>query len=155
MKRHLREEKPRIILSGSPIHEPAIIEFIENCGFSVVHEDICTGSRFFDIEIGNTGDVLMDLSRAYLTKPPCARMMLIEERVKEMLKIVEEFQVDGIIYYSLKFCDPTLYDVPRLKKVLTEKGIKILFIEGDCTLGSFGQLKTRIEAFAEVLSNKG
>ena len=145
-------KNPRILLSGSPIHDPEIIAFIEKCGLDVVFEDLCTGSRFFDVDIIKTGDTLMDLSRAYLNRTPCARMMLLEERADGIKKNLGKFHADGVIYYSLKFCDTALYDVPALKKILNESGINVLFLEGDCTLGSFGQLKTRIEAFAEILN---
>lgn len=145
-------KKHRVLLSGSPIHNPEIIAFIEKCGLEVVFEDLCTGSRFFDVNIEKKGSTLMDLSKAYLNRAPCARMMLLEERVDGIKKNYEKFQADGVIYYSLKFCDTTLYDVPALKKILNESHIDVLFLEGDCTLGSFGQLKTRIEAFAEILN---
>lgn len=143
--------KPRILLSGSPINTAEIIGFIEECDLSVVYEDLCTSCRMFDLTISNTGDPLTDLSRAYLNRSPCARMMRIEERVKTIIELVKEFKVDGIIHHSLKFCDTYLYDVPFLKNAFSESGIKTLFIEGDCTLGSFSQLRTRIEAFAEIL----
>ncbi len=142
---------PRILLSGSPIHDPEIIALIEECGLNVVFEDLCTGSRFFDVSIERTGDLLMDLTKAYLNKPPCSRMMLLEKRAEGIIEEVGKLNVDGVIYYSLKFCDTALYDVPALKKILNESNINVLFIEGDCTLGSFGQLKTRIEAFAEMI----
>ena len=146
-------ENPRILLSGSPIHSPEIISFIEECGLNVVYEDICTGSRFFDIDVKKSGDILLDLSKAYLSKPPCSRMMELDKRVQGIKDMVKKFKVDGVLYYSLKFCDVTLYDIPQVKKMLTESDIKVLFLEGDGTLGSFGQLKTRIEAFTELLSN--
>ena len=148
-----QEKNPRILLSGSPIHDPEIIALIEECGLNVVFEDLCTGSRFFDVSIERTGDILMDLSKVYLNKPPCSRMMLLENRAEGIIEQVNNLNVDGVIYYSLKFCDTALYDVPALKKILNDSNINVLFIEGDCTLGSFGQLKTRIEAFTEMISS--
>jgi benzoyl-CoA reductase/2-hydroxyglutaryl-CoA dehydratase subunit BcrC/BadD/HgdB len=146
-------DRPRILLSGSPIHNPEIIGFIEDCGMDVVVEDLCSGSRFFDMTVENSGDALSDLSRAYLNKPSCSRMMMTDERKKNIVDLANEFSVHGIIHHSLKFCDTYLYDLPVLKQHLTDSGFKVLLVEGDCTLGSFGQLKTRIEAFAEVLNN--
>lgn len=144
-------DKSRVLISGSPIHNAEIIGMIEDCGFHVVYEDVCTGSRFFDTKVENKVDALADLSEAYLNRPPCSRMMMLDERVQGMIDTVKEFKADGVIHHSLKFCDTYLYDVPEVKKRLTAAGIKTLFVEGDCTLGSFGQLKTRFEAFAEVL----
>ncbi|MFH1538645.1 MAG: 2-hydroxyacyl-CoA dehydratase family protein [bacterium] len=147
--------RQRILLTGNLIHSPNILEFVEDCGLDVVYDDTCTGSRFFELPIAgtaaNTDDPLGDLARAYLFKPACARMMVIEERAKRIIEKSKEFDAAGIIHHTLKFCDTYLYDVPILKNALNDAGFQTLFVEGDCTLGSFGQLKTRIEAFAEIL----
>lgn len=145
------KDKPRILLSGSPIHDPGFIEFIEDCGVNVIYEDICTGSKFFDINIQKSDDLLESLSEAYLNRSPCARMMKIEERAKNIYKFAEKFNIDGVIHHSLKFCDVYLYDVPQLKELLREKDLSVLFIESDGRLGSLDQLKTRIEAFSEMI----
>ena len=145
-------DKPRILLSGSPIHDIEFIKFIETCGMNVVYEDVCTGSKFFDLNIVKSDDLLNSLSRAYLNRSPCARMMKIEERAKNINEISEKFNIDGVIHHSLKFCDTYLYDVPVLKEMLNKKNLKVLFIESD-GLGSTNQLKTRLEAFSEMIKN--
>jgi len=145
-----KSNKPRIVLSGSPIHDIDFISFIEDCGLNVVYEELCTGSKFFDMKINKTKDSLDSLSRAYLNRTPCARMMKIEERAEKLFEISKKFNTDGIIHHSLKFCDTYLYDVPRLRELLIEKGLSVLFLESDGTLGSLNQLKTRIEAFSEM-----
>lgn len=145
--------RPRILLTGNLIHSPEILSFIEDCGFDVVYDDTCTGGRFFEMPLGDTGDPPGDLARAYLFKPACARMMVFEERAKRINEKAKEFGAAGVIHHTLKFCDTYLYDVPNLKNSLEEAGLKTLFVEGDCTIGSFGQLKTRIEAFAEMLES--
>ncbi len=144
---------PRILLSGSPLHEIDFISFIEEIGLNVVYEDLCTGSKFFDLVIRNSQDVIASLSEAYLNRSPCARMMQIKERAEQISKTAEKFKVDGIIYHSLKFCDTCLYDVPTLKTLLTEKGLYVLFIESDGGLGNINQIRTRIEAFSEIINS--
>jgi benzoyl-CoA reductase/2-hydroxyglutaryl-CoA dehydratase subunit BcrC/BadD/HgdB len=79
--------------------------------------------------------------------------MKIEERVKKIYDITEKFKVDGVIHHSLKFCDVYLYDVPKIKELLSDNEISIVFIESDGRLGSLDQLKTRIEAFSEMINN--
>ncbi len=145
-------DKPRILLSGSPIHDIEFIKFIESSGMNVVYEDVCTGSKFFDLNIVKSDDLINSLSRAYLNRTPCARMMKIEERAANINEISEKFSIDGVIHHSLKFCDTYLYDVPPLKELLNKKNIKVLFIESD-GLGSTNQLKTRLEAFSEMIKN--
>lgn len=144
--------KPRVLLSGSPIHNVEFIDFIENCGLNVIYEDLCTGSKFFDLDVPKSKDLLESLSKAYINRSPCARMMKIEERAAYINKISQKFKIDGIIHHSLKFCDTYLYDVPQLKDLLNEKDLKVLFIESD-GLQSMNQLKTRIEAFTEMIKN--
>ncbi|NVM17416.1 MAG: 2-hydroxyacyl-CoA dehydratase [Candidatus Lokiarchaeota archaeon] len=144
---------PRILLSGSPLHEIDFISFIEEIGLNVVYEDLCTGSKFFDLVIEDSQDVLASLSEAYLNRTPCARMMKIKERAEQIYKTAEKFKVNGIIHHSLKFCDTYLYDVPALKTMLTEKGLNVLFIESDGGLGNINQIRTRIEAFSEIIKS--
>ena len=143
---------PRVILSGSPIHDVEFISFIESCGMNVIYEDVCTGSKFFDINIVKSDDLINSLGEAYLNRPPCARMMKIKERVSHIYEISQKFKIDGIIHHSLKFCDVYLYDVPIIKDMLNEKEIKVVFIESD-GIGSPNQLRTRLEAFSEMIKN--
>ena len=143
----------RILLSGSPLHEIEFIKFIEEIGLNVVYEDLCTGSKFFDLSVKPSNNLISSLSEAYLTRTPCARMMQIQERAEQILKNSEKFNVDGVIYHSLKFCDTHLYDVPALKTMLIEKGLNVLFIESDGSLGDINQIRTRIEAFSEIIKN--
>lgn len=147
------KNNPRILLSGSPLHEIDFISFIEEIGLNVVYEDLCTGSKFFDLVIKESPEVLSSLSEAYLTRTPCARMMKIKERAEQIHKTAEKFKVDGVIHHSLKFCDTYLYDVPALKTLLTENGLNVLFIESDGGLGNVNQIRTRIEAFSEILKS--
>ncbi len=148
------KQNPRIFIAGSPIHNPEIVGFIEECGFDVVGEELCSGERFFDMSVDIQANMLSSLSKAYLLKPSCARMMNLPERVKRIVAGARNAQANGILHHTLKFCDTYSYDVPALKKDLDAEGLKMLSIEGDCTLGSISQLKTRIEAFREVLLNK-
>jgi len=77
--------------------------------------------------------------------------MKVDKRVKSLIVVSKKFKTDGIIHHSLKFCDTYLFDVPILKEQLMAQGLSVLFIESDGGLGSLNQLKTRIEAFAEMI----
>ncbi|MFW9830052.1 MAG: 2-hydroxyacyl-CoA dehydratase subunit D [Candidatus Thorarchaeota archaeon] len=146
-------KNPRIILSGSPVHDVDFISFMEDCNLNVIYEDLCSGSKFFDVSVKKSKDLLESLGEAYLNRVPCARMMKIEERAQNVINLSKKFKVNGVIHHSLKFCDTYLYDVPKLKELLMDEGLNVLFIESDGTLGSTDQLKTRIEAFSEMIIN--
>ena len=57
----------------------------------------------------------------------------------------------GVIAHSVKFCDPYFARLPLIRESLRNAGLPLLIIEGDCSTGSLGQHKTRVEAFAEML----
>ncbi|OGO30900.1 MAG: hypothetical protein A2Z29_01465 [Chloroflexi bacterium RBG_16_56_11] len=74
-----------------------------------------------------------------------------QRRFDHVFRLIEEFRAEGVIFYTLKFCDPFLYDLPQLKEQLAGRGVPALVLEGDYTPGTLGRVRTRIEAFIEML----
>ena len=52
----------------------------------------------------------------------------------------------------MKFCDLHEYDVPDLRDYLENKGLPVLHIESDYSMAAVMALRTRIEAFMEMIS---
>jgi bcr-type benzoyl-CoA reductase subunit C len=144
-------EEPRLLISGSVMDNPLIIELIEQCGGSVIGDDLCTGTRQFWQPVEPDGDPLAALSRYYLNRTPCPRMKDAQRRFDHVFQLIDAFRADGVIFYTLKFCDPFLYDIPVLKSQLDARGVPSLVLEGDYTPGTLGRVRTRIEAFIEML----
>ncbi len=142
---------PRLLITGSVLENPRIVDLVEECGGRVVSDDLCTGTRRFWDNIVLGEDPFTDLSRHYLGRTPCPRMKDARRRFKHVMAMIDEFGVGGVIFYTLKFCDPYLYDVPLLKARLAERGVPGLQLEGDFTPGTLGRVRTRIEAFIEML----
>lgn len=145
---------PRLLLSGSIIDQVPIVELVERCGAVVVAEEMCTGNRYFEGLVPEEGDPLIAIARRYLERAPCSRMKDVDRRVTYLLHLVEEYNVDGVIYYTIKFCDQYQYDLPLVREALRREEIPMLYLEGDYTVGSFGQLKTRVQAFVEVVGGR-
>ena len=59
--------------------------------------------------------------------------------------------MDGVIDVTLKFCQTYDIEGATLEKRLQEENIPVLRIETDYTDADAQQLKTRIEAFCEVI----
>lgn len=78
---------------------------------------------------------------------PCMRMM--DNTGRKQLYI--DPQLKGILYHTVKFCDFYSFEYAQIKQ---HAGVPILKIESDYTVQSSGQLKTRLEAFAESLSQE-
>ena len=125
---------------------------IEQLGAMIVCDDLCMGMKYFDMEVAvDGGDPLKALSQGYIRKMPSSLIMDIDKRVENLMRLKEEYQVDGIIYQTLKFCNPHLTDIPYFKRRLSAAGIPVLFLEREHLFESTGQLKTRIQAFLELL----
>ena len=64
---------------------------------------------------------------------------------------VRQNQADGVIFLFLKFCDPHAFDYPYMKEMLEKQGVPSMLFEIEDQTSSEGQLKTRCEAFMEML----
>jgi bzd-type benzoyl-CoA reductase N subunit len=146
-----QESGPRIMIVGSLLVNSQVIEVVERAGADVVCDDMCSGSRYIEGNVEKGDDPLKALSSRYLLKSPCARMKNTELRLKKGAKLIEDFQVDGIIYQTVKFCDNHLYDFPVYQEFFQDADVPLLQIEEDFIGGNIGQIRTRIEAFIEML----
>lgn len=81
----------------------------------------------------------------------CACFTPNEGRVEDIIRLAKEYNVDGVIDLNLKFCN--LYDTEGyfVERALKEAGIPVLGLETDYTDNDAEQLRTRIEAFLEII----
>jgi bzd-type benzoyl-CoA reductase N subunit len=143
--------RPRLMVVGSELDNPLYLKLIEDSGGLVVADDLCCGSRYFWDLVAENKDPLEALATRYLTKLPCARMHPASARVQQLKELAQEFQVEGIIYQSIKFCDLHAGIFPVIKSGFDELNIPVLKLEREYLLAGTGQTKTRIQAFIEVL----
>jgi len=151
--------EPRLFIWGNEIDDSAFIQLIEESGAMVVMDDLCTGSRSFWHEVPETADPLMDIAQRYLSIPcPRSNFTLtgnrkqdLENRFGYIGEFVEAWKVDGAIFYIIRYCDTCELEGPDLRDYLKEKGIPVLMLEDDYSLVTIGQLRTRIQAFLEMI----
>ena len=151
------EGTKRILITGTPLAVPnwKLHNIIETSGAAVVCEEMCTGTRYFENLVDESGETLddqfMNLSKRYM-KTNCACFTPNTGRIDDILRMVDEYQVDGVIDCSLMFC--CLYDTEKLavSEALKAKNIPVLSLETDYTDKDAEQLRTRIGAFVEMLN---
>jgi benzoyl-CoA reductase/2-hydroxyglutaryl-CoA dehydratase subunit BcrC/BadD/HgdB len=144
-----------VFLFGNVLPDPEAMTFFESCGARIIEDDLCTGSRLFaPMELGENQDLLLQISRSLLTRPPCARTFDPGQPLKMAEDILTRTRTSGargVIGQTIKFCDPYLDRLPAVRETLRQAGIPLLLLEGDCSLRSIEQQRTRIEAFIEML----
>ena len=133
---------------------------VEQSGAQVVVDDLCFGTRPFWYEVEITDDPLAGIARSYLEKINCPRTYRqspgshqedLENRFGYIYEFARDFNVSGIIFYILRYCDTHAFDAPDLKEYLEGKGLPVLQIEEEYPVGSVTRLKTRVEAFLEMI----
>ena len=144
---------PRLMISGTPMTIPnwKIPHIIETSGGSVVVEESCTGQRYFRELVDESNDDTMTAIADRYFATDCACFSPNDERIDNIIKLAKEYNVDGVVYTSLMFCDPYAVEYTKVKEALDMAGIPVLKIETDYGMEDAGQINTRVEAFLEQL----
>ncbi len=148
-------DRPKILITGSVCPFLNVFKLFEEVGFAI-KDDLCIGTRFFSFkyperDINSIEDGFRYLAEKYLCKAECpTKHYERERRFRRILELSKD--CDGVIFLLMKFCDPHFFDYPQLKEKLEEMGKKTMLLEIEFPVFSLEQLRTRIEAFYEVIS---
>lgn len=69
----------------------------------------------------------------------------------DLLQLISDYRVDGIVYYIPKYCENLYLDYPAIYKKLDELSIPIKRLEGEIA-GDLG--KTDLRSFVEMIELK-
>jgi benzoyl-CoA reductase/2-hydroxyglutaryl-CoA dehydratase subunit BcrC/BadD/HgdB len=147
---------PRILLSGCPMAVPnwKVPSIVETSGAVIVGEESCVGergTRNLTDDTGDSVDALMDAIVDRHFQVDCAIFTPNPDRLAHAEEMFKDYKADGVIHYSLQFCQPYIMESMPVEKALESKGIPTLRVETDYGTEDAGQLKTRVEAFIEQL----
>ena len=146
----------RILYTGTPMAVPnwKLFNIIEKSGGVVVGEECCTGSRYYKDLVAETGEtvdqMLDDIADRYFNIQ-CAIFTPNHGREQDVMQMAKDLNADGIIDCSLQFC--TIYEMEAFGMELTaqENNVPYMHITTDYSTEDEGQLKTRIQAFLEMI----
>lgn len=150
-KRHPAGEGVRLFVSASMLDNTDFFQLIEDCGGSVVADDMPTGSRYFFYPVEGEAEPLKALAERYLARVPCPRKMLPHARYQYITETMAGAEIQGAIIHNLKACDCHLYEYPFLKEMLEARGLPVLFFRGEGTEAEREIQRDDIEAFIEML----
>lgn len=146
--------RARLMVIGGELDNPKYLKVIEDQGGLVVTDALCFGSRLIWEDVDeNADDPLTALSRYYIDeRPSCARMYTQYPRRLEYIRnMVKDFNVDGVIFERLAFCETWGFEQYSLTQDLKELNVPLLCMDREYMLTAVGQLKTRVQAFLETL----
>jgi benzoyl-CoA reductase subunit C len=159
-KSHLKKG-PRIFIDGACLDNIELIKLVEELGGNVVADTICNGARDHFPKTDAGGDPVDALSRRYLGKINCPKTYRenrtgtfegdIASRFDDIGAYTKEFKAEGAILYIYKYCDPFGFEVPARKAYYESIHVPLLCLEDVYSAGTMGQLRTRIQAFLEMI----
>ena len=156
-------DTPRVMLTGTPMlwpdswKVPNLIEESNPQGIVVVDEQ-CTGDRILYDPVGvdewTMSDMLTAVGERYLMACTCPCFTSEhgnEDRINWIIDRIKEYKVDGVIYYVVRGCILYAMEYARIKRVLDKMNIPVYYLDTEYTREDVGQMKTRVEAFLEML----
>ena len=147
------DARARLMVIGSALDNPDYLKVIEESGGIIVADELCYGHKAFGNKIKvDDKDVMGSLAEYYLSRTTCPRSLDNRPRIHdEIVKICEEYGVQGVIYEKMQNCEcwggESYFLEPELKKI----GVPILIVEREEQMANAGQLAIRAEAFVEML----
>ncbi|BBD08973.1 double-cubane-cluster-containing anaerobic reductase [Desulfovibrio ferrophilus] len=147
---------PRLMLSGCPMAVPnwKLPYVIESSGAVIVGEESCIGTRNTRDLVDESGETVAEMVDALVDrymKIDCACFTPNTDRQDNVASMAQTLKADGVINYSLMFCQPYAHEAMKLEHFL-EGTVPTMSLETDYSMEDVEQLKTRIEAFVEMVS---
>lgn len=142
----------RAILTGLLAEPVEFLEILEENGFFVAADDLAQESRQFNVIAPKEGRWMNRMAKRIAMRDGCAFLYDQEKtRGDKLLELKKQYNAEAVIFCQLKFCDPDEFDYPIIKKQLEKADVPLLHVEIEQQMESAGQVRTRIQSFAEIL----
>ena len=147
--------RARLMVAGSVMNNPEFIKSMEEIGGLVVTDELCTSTRYWSDPVVLDGrPVLEAISRRYLDNFPCARMVPSDGRFDRILELAKDYKVDGVVSQIIRYCVPYAHDLPLITARLKKINVPTLSLDVEYGTSGSGQIRTRVQAFLEMLEAK-
>lgn len=150
-----KDERPRLLLTGCPMGgvKEKILKNIEDAGAVIVAFDSCSGLRSLMNFIDEKKDPIFSTAKKYL-ETNCSVMSPNKGRLKDIAYLAEKFSADALVEVTLLACHTFNIESHSVKKLAGELKLPYFHIESDYSSQDEGQIKTRIEALVEMLTER-
>jgi benzoyl-CoA reductase/2-hydroxyglutaryl-CoA dehydratase subunit BcrC/BadD/HgdB len=153
------ENGARVLLTGSTIlpGDTKMIEIIERSGGRIVCDNLWSGQAPYlgrDVKEAT----VVGVANAYIDRVQHPALPYFgdetDARLGNLKRLVSEHNANGVIYYTLRFCDPASFKLRGTKNALQEAGIPMLNIHTEYSGSDTEGIRTRVEAFVEMIESK-
>lgn len=155
-----RRERPRILLTGSPVIFPnmKIPLLIEETGGILAADETCMGERGLSdppvVTDASYDGMIRALAGQAIRPCSCPVFVKNEERIFRIRQMIKDYRIQGIIYHVLRGCLVYDYEYRALEEAMGELDIPMIRVESDYNEEDVEQLRIRMEAFIELIRLK-
>jgi bcr-type benzoyl-CoA reductase subunit C len=144
-----------IYVRGKVWDPPEVLGLLDELGLRVVSDEMVTGYRAIAQDAPVNGDPIAALVERHLAAIPYPGYHVEPAKVVSgFLERVRNCGARGVLFLNPKFCEEAGFDTPDLQRALKEEGIPTLILETSVRGVSLGQIRVRMEAFREVISEE-
>lgn len=147
----------RILLAGSPMMYPnfKIPSVVEESGATIVTDELCTGFRLMSDPVMLDGITMKEMLRAiaerYFFPCTCPCFSPNEERLRRMKESIKAFGIEGVVFHTLRGCHLNNLEATKIELDMRDIGIPVVKLESEYDEGDIEQVRTRVEAFVEMI----
>lgn len=148
---------PRILIMGRAVAlgDYMVPSIIESAGGQIVSEILDEAIRPFHCDISLEGDVVDAYASAIYDKklPLTIFQPAWDVRFEQLKKQIEEYNIDGVLWYQLAFDEIFDMEYTVLRKRLSDMGMPVMKLESsyEYSREAMAPLTTRLESFVESI----
>lgn len=151
------EGAARILLAGSPMMYPnfKIPSIVEESGGTIVHDELCTGFRLMSDPVMLDGitrkGIMRALAERYFFPCTCPCFSPNDDRLRRIKESIEAFGIEGVVFHTLRGCHLNNLEATKIEVFLRDMKIPMVKLESEYDEGDIEQVRTRVEAFVEMI----
>lgn len=152
-------DEARIFISGSviPPGDKKLISIIDQLGGRIVGDDLWSGLIPY-VEVDIKEPTIAAIAWAYLHRTPHGALpyldLATDGRIARLKSLIGKFKANGVIYHTLRYCDPYTFKAKETKDILENIGIPLLELHTEYAGSDVEAIRTRVEAFIEMIKLK-
>ncbi|WP_411679378.1 2-hydroxyacyl-CoA dehydratase subunit D [Clostridium thailandense] len=145
-------KKIKIITSGILADNKNLLKIIDDSNFQIVGDEIAHESRQYRLDAKLNLSPLDALSEKFSEMDNCSVLYNVEKkRADYIVELAKRTGAKGVAIFMTKFCDPEEFDYVFVKRALDAAEIPSTLVEVDRQMVNYGQAKTILQTFAEMI----
>lgn len=147
----------KVVTSGIIVDNISLLKIFDENKISIAADDVAHESRSFRIDVSLEEEPIIALARQFAEQDqdPILYDPLINFRAGHIVNLVKSSNAQGVVVLMMTFCDPEEMEFPSLTQALNKEGIRFVKISYDHQIKDFGQARTSLQAFADLMRTGG